>query len=370
MPLGACVICLQNHDQIGNRALRRPSSPCDRRRAWRAAITLLLTAPMTPLLFMGQEWAASTPFLFFTDFEPELGSRVAEGRRREFAAFRYLRRGVGAVHSGSAGGRDIRREPAATGRSATHRRTPAVSRCIGRCFTRRAERRALQASSETACDARALDDHDCGPPARRRRPRGYARRGALHAGHCRRAVATGALDVVLTTEDARSPRIRSPPRRHGRRLDHFPPAGRGACSNGRQCETMTDRPRFVPVSTYRLQVHGGFPLTAARDVVPYLARLGVGACYTSPYFAAAAGQHARLRRRATTTRSTPRSAAPTAHTAFTDSARARTACSTSSTSCPNHMGIGTGDEPVVATTCSRTARARRRRASSTSTGAR
>ena len=45
----------------------------------------------------------------------------------------------------------------------------------------------------------------------------------------------------------------------------------------------------MPVSTYRLQVHGGFPLTAARDVVPYLARLGVGAVYTSPYFAAAPG---------------------------------------------------------------------------------
>jgi (1->4)-alpha-D-glucan 1-alpha-D-glucosylmutase len=50
-----------------------------------------------------------------------------------------------------------------------------------------------------------------------------------------------------------------------------------------------ERPRYVPVSTYRLQVHGGFPLTAARDVSAYLARLGAGAVYTSPYFAAAPG---------------------------------------------------------------------------------
>ena len=50
-----------------------------------------------------------------------------------------------------------------------------------------------------------------------------------------------------------------------------------------------ERPRYVPVSTYRLQVHGGFPLPAARDVSAYLARLGVGAVYTSPYFAAAPG---------------------------------------------------------------------------------
>lgn len=46
---------------------------------------------------------------------------------------------------------------------------------------------------------------------------------------------------------------------------------------------------YIPASTYRLQVHHAFPLRAARDVVPYLARLGVDACYTSPYFTAAPG---------------------------------------------------------------------------------
>jgi (1->4)-alpha-D-glucan 1-alpha-D-glucosylmutase len=50
---------------------------------------------------------------------------------------------------------------------------------------------------------------------------------------------------------------------------------------------VIEKPIFVPTSTYRLQVHHAFPLTAARDVVPYLARLGVHACYTSPYFTAA-----------------------------------------------------------------------------------
>lgn len=49
------------------------------------------------------------------------------------------------------------------------------------------------------------------------------------------------------------------------------------------------RPRYVPVSTYRLQVHRRFPLSEAANVVPYLGRLGVGACYTSPYFTAAPG---------------------------------------------------------------------------------
>src|SRR4029453_12734507 len=56
-------------------------------------------------------------------------------------------------------------------------------------------------------------------------------------------------------------------------------------------ETTSDqrRPRNIPLSTYRLQVHPGFPLTAARDVVGYLASLGVDACYTSPYFTATPG---------------------------------------------------------------------------------
>ena len=49
------------------------------------------------------------------------------------------------------------------------------------------------------------------------------------------------------------------------------------------------RPRQVPLSTYRLQIHGGFTLRDARDVVPYLRRLGISAVYTSPYFAAVPG---------------------------------------------------------------------------------
>ena len=86
-PMYRFIICLQNHDQVGNRAqgdrLHHAIAP----EAWRAASTVLLTAPMTPLLFMGQEWAASTPFLYFTDLHAELGQHVTAGRRREFAAF-------------------------------------------------------------------------------------------------------------------------------------------------------------------------------------------------------------------------------------------------------------------------------------------
>jgi maltooligosyltrehalose trehalohydrolase len=87
VPMYRFVVCLQNHDQVGNRAFGDRLHARVPPEAWRAASALLLTVPMTPLLFMGQEWAASTPFQYFTDLEAVLGKQVTEGRRREFAAF-------------------------------------------------------------------------------------------------------------------------------------------------------------------------------------------------------------------------------------------------------------------------------------------
>jgi maltooligosyltrehalose trehalohydrolase len=81
------VVCLQNHDQVGNRALGERLHHQVEPAAWRAASVLLLLVPETPLLFMGQEWAASTPFLYFTDHHDELGRLVTEGRREEFKGF-------------------------------------------------------------------------------------------------------------------------------------------------------------------------------------------------------------------------------------------------------------------------------------------
>ncbi len=87
VPMCRFVVCVQNHDQIGNRALGERLHHQVDAATWRAVSTLLLMVPMTPLLFMGQEWAASTPFQYFTDLEPALGRLVTEGRRREFEAF-------------------------------------------------------------------------------------------------------------------------------------------------------------------------------------------------------------------------------------------------------------------------------------------
>ncbi|MCC6364068.1 MAG: malto-oligosyltrehalose trehalohydrolase [Bryobacterales bacterium] len=81
------IFCIQNHDQIGNRAFGERLHHQIDEGAWRAASALLLMLPETPLLFMGQEWAATAPFLYFTDHHEELGRQVTEGRRREFRRF-------------------------------------------------------------------------------------------------------------------------------------------------------------------------------------------------------------------------------------------------------------------------------------------
>jgi len=81
------VFFLQNHDQIGNRAFGDRVHHKIDLPAYRAATVLLFMLPQIPLLFMGQEWAASTPFLYFTEHHPELGRLVTEGRRREFERF-------------------------------------------------------------------------------------------------------------------------------------------------------------------------------------------------------------------------------------------------------------------------------------------
>jgi maltooligosyltrehalose trehalohydrolase len=78
----------QNHDQVGNRATGDRLSQLLEPEALAAVAALVLTAPFVPMLFQGEEWAASTPFQYFTDHsEQDLGAAVREGRRREFAAF-------------------------------------------------------------------------------------------------------------------------------------------------------------------------------------------------------------------------------------------------------------------------------------------
>jgi len=84
VPLTAFVSFLQNHDQVGNRAFGERLPALGPRAAVRAVTALMLLAPSPPLLFMGEEWEAPEPFLFFCDFGPDLATKVREGRRAEF----------------------------------------------------------------------------------------------------------------------------------------------------------------------------------------------------------------------------------------------------------------------------------------------
>jgi maltooligosyltrehalose trehalohydrolase len=85
LPLTRFISFLQNHDQVGNRAFGERNLRYSNPDAIRALAAILWLAPSPPLLFMGEEFAADTPFLFFCDFEKELAKAVTEGRRREFA---------------------------------------------------------------------------------------------------------------------------------------------------------------------------------------------------------------------------------------------------------------------------------------------
>ena len=81
----AFVNFLQNHDQIGNRALGDRLASHASADAIEAALAITLLAPAIPMLFMGEEWGSKAPFPFFCDFHGDLADAVRQGRRREFA---------------------------------------------------------------------------------------------------------------------------------------------------------------------------------------------------------------------------------------------------------------------------------------------
>ncbi|MHB8760640.1 MAG: malto-oligosyltrehalose trehalohydrolase, partial [Thiobacillus sp.] len=87
LPLQAFVSFVQNHDQVGNRAFGERLTQLAPEPAVRAAAAILLLAPSVPMLFMGEEFGAKTPFQFFCDFGGELRDAVTQGRRREFRKF-------------------------------------------------------------------------------------------------------------------------------------------------------------------------------------------------------------------------------------------------------------------------------------------
>ncbi|MBX7157472.1 MAG: malto-oligosyltrehalose trehalohydrolase [Verrucomicrobiae bacterium] len=81
------IWCISNHDQVGNRPLGQALHHYINWESYAAAVGLLCFSPFTPLLFMGQEWASDSPFLYFTDHPGELGKLITEGRKKDFKEF-------------------------------------------------------------------------------------------------------------------------------------------------------------------------------------------------------------------------------------------------------------------------------------------
>ncbi len=87
LPGDRFVVFAQNHDQVGNRAQGERLSHLVSPGRQKIAAALVLTSPFVPLLFQGEEFGASSPFLYFSQHHPELGQKVSEGRKNEFGAF-------------------------------------------------------------------------------------------------------------------------------------------------------------------------------------------------------------------------------------------------------------------------------------------
>jgi maltooligosyltrehalose trehalohydrolase len=90
IPLGAFVNFIQNHDQVANTARGERPNVLTTPGRYRAMTALMMLLPGTPLLFQGQEFGATTPFLYFCDHQTEIGKQVREGRAKFLAQFRSL----------------------------------------------------------------------------------------------------------------------------------------------------------------------------------------------------------------------------------------------------------------------------------------
>jgi maltooligosyltrehalose trehalohydrolase len=152
------VVCIQNHDQIGNRADGARLNHDVDAATFRALSTLVLVAPQTPLLFMGQEWGASTPFLYFTDHHEELGRQVSEGRREEFRSFAAFADHAQRARIPDPQARDTFERSRLRWDETTREPHAGIRRLYQRLLHFRASSPAIRTSDRRAYDVRALDE--------------------------------------------------------------------------------------------------------------------------------------------------------------------------------------------------------------------
>ena len=295
LPPTAFIAFIQNHDQVGNRAFGERINAIAKPEAVRAIAAVYLLLPQVPMLFMGEEWAASQPFPFFCDFGGELADAVRKGRRKEFAKFPEFKdekireripdpQAEATFASAKLAGTRRPRSP-----------MPAGSNGIAACSaTRRAE--IVPRLAAIGGNAARFETHRRGGGARAlapRRPRG-AGPGGKSLGNAAGRLPRRVWPHPLAGR-RRQRRSASVPGRCAGRLttdDGGAAGGPGnpACRNAAPSKQKdSDMPPVIPRATYRLQFHKGFGFDRATELAPYLARLGVSHLYASSYLKARPG---------------------------------------------------------------------------------
>ena len=150
----AFINFLQNHDQIGNRALGDRLESVAGPEAIEAALAITLLAPAIPMLFMGEEWGSKAPFPFFCDFKGDLAEAVRKGRRREYA-WAYAKYGDEVPDPLDAIDLSIRRAGLAIAR---HRRDKSGWRWCGTCSRSAAREIVPRLAGARFGDAHAADN--------------------------------------------------------------------------------------------------------------------------------------------------------------------------------------------------------------------
>ena len=264
LPATAFVNFLQNHDQIGNRALGERLSVLAPPAALEAALAVTLLAPAPPLMFMGDEWGAREPFPFFCDFKGDLADAVRNGRRTEFAEAYARYQGEVPDPLSEKTVRLATLDWAAIDK-------PRTSRAAR---SRAAAARGAKILCHPAPAATSARSRPC--RIRRRRADGAMDlrlgRNAVDAGQSQRAV-TAAARCVQAGEPVWGG---APPARTAAMV--------GLCRD-RGRRSAVD----IPLSTYRLQLSKDFGFDDAARIVPYLKSLGITHLYTSPFLKARPG---------------------------------------------------------------------------------
>lgn len=322
LPPTVFISFLQNHDQVGNRALGERIDTIADPAAVTAALAIRLLAPSPPLLFMGEEFAATSPFQFFCDFEGELGRSVTEGRRGEFSHFDGFSDREGELQIPDPN------EPKTFTDSKLDWHTlnePRHQERLQLCKDLLALRQeavvpglmgtdAVSASYQTIGTTAIsvnwhlrdgshlamlinLGDEPC-PLRTDLRPDAatliYCQPDAL-------AVALFndlSVDVTLpswsvavflggdrASSDSRHSTINALQAHLTLRFGPPQPGDSSSVASRANVEALA----HIPDATYRLQLHRGFNFPDARQIVPYLHKLGISHCYCSPYLKARPG---------------------------------------------------------------------------------